>query len=185
MKHDTTLPTQPHPFYSYLLYFLRSILHYISHIFSSWNSNCLGPCVFFSHIKIQKSHIIKTHNCCESIKRELEQNNYFWSSLANVLYISVFTLQPDGESTESLPVLNVWLIGEIQGRSTTRQVYKINPSSSCVLFKGDQMGRGKKEKSHRRKEKDISREILFFLQGFAKVIEKKRKNHFFFFCLHL
>lgn len=168
MKHDTTLPTQPRPFYSYLLYFYDQFSTlYISYIFQLKFKLSWPLCIFLTH-KNTKSHIIKTHNCCESIKRELKQKKQFLrqtSSLANVLYISVFTLQPDGESTESLPVLNVWLIGHFQGQSTTRQVYKINPSSSCVLFKGDKMGgreneQTKKKKSHREKN-IVPREILF------------------------
>lgn len=75
MKHDTSLPAQPRPFLLVFVVLLCSIfLHYISHIFSSWNSNCLGPCVvFLTHKNTKKSHIIKTHNHCESIKRELKQ----------------------------------------------------------------------------------------------------------------
>lgn len=62
----------------------------------------------------------------------------------NVLYISVFTLQPDGESTES-PFqyrMRGWLDiskAEVQ----PDKVYKINPSSSGVLFMGDKMGQHK------------------------------------------
>lgn len=105
------------------------------------------------------------------------------SSLANVLYISVFTLQPDGESTESLPVLSVWLIGQIRDRSATRQVYKINTSSSCVLFKGDKMGGGwgnkQTKKSHRKK-------ILFIMKSFFfcrlwKSMKIKKEKVFLFF----
>ena len=112
MKHDTSLPTQPRPFYSYSLYFYDQFSTlYISYIFQLKFKLSWPLCIFLTH-KNTKSHIIKTHNCCESIKRELKQKKQFLrqtSSLANVLYISVFTLQPDGESTESLPVLNVWL----------------------------------------------------------------------------
>lgn len=99
------------------------------------------------------------------------------SSLANVLYISVFTLQPDGESTESLPVLSVWLIGQIRDRSATRQVYKINTSSSCVLFKGDKMGGGwgNKQKKIPQKKNIVHHEILFFLQA-VKVNENLKKK---------
>lgn len=110
------------------------------------------------------------------------------SSLANVLYISVFTLQPDGESTESLPVLSVWLIGQIRDRSATRQVYKINTSSSCVLFKGDKMGGGwgNKQKKIPQKKNIVHHEILFFLQA-VKVNEnfKKKKSFFSFFFFFL
>lgn len=109
------------------------------------------------------------------------------SSLANVLYISVFTLQPDGESTESLPVLSVWLIGQIRDRSATRQVYKINTSSSCVLFKGDKMGGGwgNKQKKIPQKKNIVHHEILFSLQA-VKVNENLKKKSlsflsFFFF----
>lgn len=105
------------------------------------------------------------------------------SSLANVLYISVFTLQPDGESTESLPVLSVWLIGQIRDRSATRQVYKINTSSSCVLFKGDKMGGGwgnKQKKSHRKKN-IVHHEILFFSAGCESQWKLKSFFSFFFF----
>lgn len=106
------------------------------------------------------------------------------SSLANVLYISVFTLQPDGESTESLPVLSVWLIGQIRDQSATQQVYKINTSSSCVLFKGDKMGGGwgNKQKKIPQKKNIVHHEILFFLQA-VKVNEnlKKKKSFFSFF----
>lgn len=99
------------------------------------------------------------------------------SSLANVLYISVFTLQPDGESTESLPVLSVWLIGQIRDRSATQQVYKINTSSSCVLFKGDKMGGGwgNKQKKIPQKKNIVHHEILFFLQA-VKVNENLKKK---------
>lgn len=168
-------PPQPYPLFTRICCTLTlNFLHYISHIFSSWNSNCLGPCVFFSHIKIQKSHIIKTHNCCESIKRELKQKKKIWSSLANVLYISVFTLQPDGESTESLFQYRMrgWLDiskAEVQ----PDKVYKINPSSSCVLFKGDKMGEHKqtnKKKIPTGKKNNYSSRNPFFLQVFVKVI---------------
>lgn len=103
------------------------------------------------------------------------------SSLANVLYISVFTLQPDGESTESLPVLSVWLIGQIRDRSATQQVYKINTSSSCVLFKGDKMGGGwgNKQKKIPQKKNIVHHEILFFLQA-VKVNENLKKKSLYF-----
>lgn len=120
-------PPSPTPFYSYLLYFNAQFSTlYISYIFQLKFKLSWPLCIFLTH-KNTKSHIIKTHNCCESIKRELKQKNNFWSSLANVLYISVFTLQPDGESTESLPVSNAQLIGHIQGRSATRQRIQNKP----------------------------------------------------------
>lgn len=190
MKHDTSLPTQPHPCYSYLLYFYDQFSTlYISYIFQLKFKLSWPLCIFLTH-KNTKSHIIKTHNCCESIKRELKQKKQFLrqtSSLANVLYISVFTLQPDGESTESLPVLNVWLIGHIRGRSATRQVQKINPSTSRVLFKGDKMG-GKinKQKNPTEKKIIVPCEFLFFLQvGESHLKEKKKLISFFFFSSSL
>lgn len=70
----------------------------------------------------------------------------FWSSLANVLYISVFTLQPDGESTESLPVSNAWLIGRFQGRSATRQSLQNIPFIVPFPLQGRQMGEHKIKK---------------------------------------
>lgn len=104
-------PPSPTPFYLYLLYFNDQFSTlYISYIFQLKFKLSWPLCIFLTH-KNTKSHIIKTHNCCGSIKRELKQKKQFLrqtSSLANVLYISVFTLQPDGESTESLSVLNVW-----------------------------------------------------------------------------
>lgn len=103
MIHPSPPRPPPRTFYSYLFvtFMINFSTWYISHIFSSWNSNRLGPCVFSAHIKIQKGHIIKTHNCCESIKRvgtETERREKKkekkilrqTSSLANVLYISVF-----------------------------------------------------------------------------------------------
>lgn len=68
-------PPSPAPFYSYLLYFYAQFFYIIYLIyFSSWISNRLGPCVVFvTHKNTRKSHIIKTHNCCESIKRELKR----------------------------------------------------------------------------------------------------------------
>lgn len=77
MKHDTTLPTQPHPFNSYLLYFYDEFSTlYISYIFQLKFKLSWPLCIFLTH-KNTKSHIIKTHNCCESIKRELKQKNNF------------------------------------------------------------------------------------------------------------
>lgn len=73
MKHDTTLPTQPRPCYSYLLYFYDQFSTlYISYIFQLKFKLSWPLCIFLTH-KNTKSHIIKTHNCCESIKRELKQ----------------------------------------------------------------------------------------------------------------
>lgn len=106
MKHDTSLPAQPQPFFLVFIVLLCSIfLHYISYIFSSWNSNRLGPCVvFLTHKNTKKGHIIKTHNRCESIKRELKQKRKkktFWSSLANVYCTSVFLLYNQMVSPQS------------------------------------------------------------------------------------
>lgn len=156
MIHPSPPRPPPRTFYSYLFvtFMINFSTWYISHIFSSWNSNRLGPCVFSAHIKIQKGHIIKTHNCCESIKRvgteterrEKKRKRKFWGKQVRwQMYCTsvCFTLQPDGESTESLPVLNVWMNGHIRRRSTTRHVYKINPSSSRVLLEADLMEREK------------------------------------------
>lgn len=77
MKHDTILPTHPAPpIYLHLLYFM--IDFYIIYLiyFPVENLKPSWPHCIFSHIKIQKSHIIKTHNC-ESIERELKQKNIF------------------------------------------------------------------------------------------------------------
>lgn len=120
-------PPSPTPFtFICCTFMLNFSTLYISYIFQLKFKLSWPLCIFLTH-KNTKSHIIKTHNCCESIKRELKKKNNFWSSLANVLYISVFTLQPDGESTESLPVSNMWLIGHIQDRSATRQGIQNKP----------------------------------------------------------
>lgn len=165
MKHDTSLPTQPCPLPAPFFFLTRicctltlNFLHYISHIFSSWNSNCLGPCVFFSHVKIQKSHIIKTHNCCGSIKRELKRKGKkkFWSSSAKctVHQCFYFTTRWRVHRVPFQYRMRGWLDiskAEVQ----PDKVYKINPSSSGVLFMGDKMGEHKqtnKKKSHRKKK---------------------------------
>jgi hypothetical protein len=91
MKHDTNLPAQlPYPLTCICCNLWSVFLHYIFHIFFQLKFK-LGPWLFFSHIKIQKSHIIKTHNC-ESIQRELKHKTI---SEANkfkrtVQYISYF-----------------------------------------------------------------------------------------------
>lgn len=184
MKHDTSLPTQPCPLPAPFFFLTRicctltlNFLHYISHIFSSWNSNCLGPCVFFSHVKIQKSHIIKTHNCCGSIKRELKRKGKKKNSEVhrqNVLYISVFTLQTRWR-VHRVPFqyrMRGWLDiskAEVQ----PDKVYKINPSSSGVLFMGDKMGEhkqtNKQKKVPQEKKNNYSLRNPFFLQVVAKV----------------
>lgn len=137
MKHDTSLPTQPCPLPAPFFFLTRicctltlNFLHYISHIFSSWNSNCLGPCVFFSHVKIQKSHIIKTHNCCGSIKRELKRKGKkkILKFIGKMYCTSVFLLYNQMASPQSpFPVSNARLIRHIQGRSATRQGIQNKP----------------------------------------------------------
>lgn len=47
---------------------------YISYIFQLKFKLTWPLCIFLTH-KNTKSHIIKTHNCCESIKRELKQKS--------------------------------------------------------------------------------------------------------------
>lgn len=147
MKHDTSLPAQAPPLFTRIrcTFILNFSTLYISYIFPVEIQTVLAPVSFLSHIKIQgKSHIIKRHNRCESSKRERKQKktkNYSWSSLANVLYISVFTLQPDGESTESLPVSDAWLIGHFQGRSATRQSLQNIPFIVPFPSQGDKDGR--------------------------------------------
>lgn len=87
---------------------------------------------------------------------------------------SVFLLyKPDGESTES-PFqyrMRGWLDiskAEVQ----PDKVYKINPSSSGVLFMGDKMGEHKqtnKKKVPQEKKNNYSLRNPFFLQVVAKV----------------
>lgn len=147
MKHDTSLPAQPHLFLLVFIVLLCSIfLHYISHIFSSWNSNRLGPCVvFLTHKNTKKGHIIKTHNRCDSIKRELKQKKKktcFWSSLANVYCTSVFLLYNQMVSPQS--PFQYWMRSWFDVSKAEVQpdkVYKIYPSLSRFLFKGNKDGR--------------------------------------------
>lgn len=160
-------PPSPTPSYLLRFYDQFSTL-YISYIFQlklSW-----PLCNFVTH-KNTKSHIIKTHNFCESIKsvetekkKTISEANKFVGKCTVQQCLSFFffccfsflTLQPDDEFTESLPVLSVWLIRYVRGR--TRQVYKINPSSSRVLFQG---GLKQKQKFHQEK-KNVLHKIPFF-----------------------
>lgn len=170
-------PSPPDPPFTCIWCTLSSIFYIIYLIyFSSWN--CLGPCVFFSHIKIQKSHIKKTHNCCESIKRELKQKSWFSEAnefIGKCTVQQCFTLQP-GVSPQSLSSTERVMCesGRVQGRRSPT-VYKINPSSSPVLFKGAPMGGGN-EKSHR---------TMFRNSSLCRFQSFKRKKIFLFFFLHL
>lgn len=171
MKHDTTV-TRPAPFPQFftricfvILCFNFSTL-YISYIFPVEIQTVLAPCVFFSHIKIQKSHIIKTHNCCESVKRELEQRRTnFWGKQVHwqMYCTSVFLLYNPMVSPQS--PFQYWMCGWLdvsKAKAQPRQVYKINPSSSCVLFKGGENEGGGRKK----KKKSPQKKILFLVKSF-------------------
>lgn len=143
----------------YIIYFIY---------FSSWNSSCVGPCVFFSHIKIQKV-TLKRHTTAVNLLKE----SWNWkadflrqtSSLANVLYNSVLLYNQmwvhrvPSSSIERVLCENG---RRVQGRCTIRQVYKINPSSSRVLYKGAPMGR--ERKSHKKS--------LSFIKSFSLQVSK-------------
>lgn len=71
------------------------------------------------------------------------------------------------------------------------KLYKINPSSSCVLFKGDKMGEHKqtnKKIPTGKKKNIIPHGIHFSCRFLRKSFKRKKKNHlfssfFFFFIL--
>lgn len=108
-------PPSPRPVFTRICctFMINFSTLYISYIFQLKFKLSWPLCIFLTH-KNTKSHIIKTHNCCESIKRELKQKKQFlevhWQMYCTSVFFFLFfsfTLQLDGESTESLPVLNV------------------------------------------------------------------------------
>lgn len=95
---------------------------------------------------------------------------------------SVFLLYNQMVSPQS--PFQYWMCGWLdisKAEAQPDKVYKINPSSSCVLFEGDKMGEKNKqtEKSHRKKN-IVPHEILFSA-GFCESHSKEKKNHFFLF----
>lgn len=156
-------PPSPAPFYSYLLYFYAQFFYIIYLIyFSSWISNRLGPCVVFvTHKNTRKSHIIKTHNCCESIKRELKRNQKkkpkTISGVRWQMYCtSVFLLYNQMVSPQS-PFqyrMRGWLDiskAEVQ----PDKVYKIYPSSPRFLFRVTKMGEHNQKNNNSTGKKSI------------------------------
>lgn len=147
MKHDTSLPAQPRPVLRAFVVLLSSIfLHYISLIFFQLKFKPSWPlCRFLSHIKIQgKSHIIKRHNRCESIKRERKQKK-------NPKLLLEFV----GECTvhQCFYFTTRWWVHRVpssigcvvdldisKAEVQPDKVYKIYPSSSRFLLRVTKMG---------------------------------------------
>lgn len=161
-------PPSPAPFYSYPLYFYPQFFYIIYLLyFSSWNSNRLGPCVVFvTHKNTRKSHIIKRHNRCESIKRERKQKKKIPGVRWQMYCTSVFLLYNQMVSPQSPFQYRMcgWLDvskAEVQ----PDKVYKIYPSSSRFLFRVTKMGEHKQNLTKPRKKKKFYRKkIQLFLK---------------------
>lgn len=190
-------PPSPRPVFTRICctFMINFSTLYISYIFQLKFKLSWPLCIFLTH-KNTKSHIIKTHNCCESIKRELKQKKQFlevhWQMYCTSVFFFLFFFNFTTRWWVHRVPSSIECVGWLDGSKAEAQpdkVYKINPPSSCVLFKGEKMwGRKnkpkKKKKSHRKKKKYCSSWNPFFSAGFFFFFAKshlkgKKKKSFF------
>lgn len=171
-------PPSPRPVFTRICctFMINFSTLYISYIFQLKFKLSWPLCIFLTH-KNTKSHIIKTHNCCESIKRELKQKKQFlevhWQMYCTSVFFFLFFFNFTTRWWVHRVPSSIECVGWLDGSKAEAQpdkVYKINPPSSCVLFKGEKMwgrkNKPKKKKSHRKKKKYCSSWNPFFSAGF-------------------